>query len=405
MQRILVNGLMATQRSNDFTWFRNLFGFEEPTRSRSVLAEIQSKFTLSAAGDQLTCLENGRTLQAGSFSTPTLRELRESALAVLKASSMSIGLQVEHIVTNDILAEHHRHPHATFQAASQFNCLEFPSYHVNPEDGITAYSTDRTQGPACAIACPAGTLYRNYFAQVYDTKTGSYAAGQTAGRQINNLDALEEALDNASPSKQYWTVRNGYTFSTEEALAKLNAVLAARDGGQLRDLVKVGLQRDTEVVYRSRFEEVAADPPLLVTQVYCSALSCAYSGVQLQHWEALARIILQANYEACLWAAVLNMLHHQDQPLESNKLYLTFIGGGVFGNDMGWIGDSIANAVQRVSLQIQEAEGPAAQGHREAAALLVNICYMRGLDQRRVQEINDQLPDSLKVRGGAQAEL
>ena len=35
---------------------------------------------------------------------------------------------------------------------------------VIPEQGITAYASDKTQGPVCAMACPAGTLFRNYFA-------------------------------------------------------------------------------------------------------------------------------------------------------------------------------------------------------------------------------------------------
>ena len=52
---------------------------------------------------------------------------------------------------------------ATFQVASQFNCLEFVGPSVVPEDGITGYVMDRTQGPACSIACGPATAYRNYF--------------------------------------------------------------------------------------------------------------------------------------------------------------------------------------------------------------------------------------------------
>ena len=35
--------------------------------------------------------------------------------------------------------------------------------HTVPEDGVTIYSADPTQGPACALACAAGSVYRNYF--------------------------------------------------------------------------------------------------------------------------------------------------------------------------------------------------------------------------------------------------
>jgi hypothetical protein len=35
--------------------------------------------------------------------------------------------------------------------------------HTHPEDGVTMYAADPTQGPACALACAAGSVYRNYF--------------------------------------------------------------------------------------------------------------------------------------------------------------------------------------------------------------------------------------------------
>ena len=34
---------------------------------------------------------------------------------------------------------------------------------TQPEDGVTLYAADPTQGPACALACAAGSVYRNYF--------------------------------------------------------------------------------------------------------------------------------------------------------------------------------------------------------------------------------------------------
>ena len=37
---------------------------------------------------------------------------------------------------------------------------------MTPEHGVTRYQHDRTQGPACAIAAGAATIYRNYFAPV-----------------------------------------------------------------------------------------------------------------------------------------------------------------------------------------------------------------------------------------------
>lgn len=55
---------------------------------------------------------------------------------------------------------------AMFQVASQFNLLEMPSPDVTPEHGVSGYQHDNTQGPACAMAAGAATIYRNYFAEV-----------------------------------------------------------------------------------------------------------------------------------------------------------------------------------------------------------------------------------------------
>jgi hypothetical protein len=52
---------------------------------------------------------------------------------------------------------------ALFQVAPQFNALEMTGPGVTPEDGVTRYQCDHTQGPACAIAAGAATIYRNYF--------------------------------------------------------------------------------------------------------------------------------------------------------------------------------------------------------------------------------------------------
>jgi hypothetical protein len=70
------------------------------------------------------------------------------------------------VVTGDV-RQMHRSPEnagALFQVASQFNLLEMTSYNVTPEQGVTRYKDDHTQGPACAIAAGAATIYRNYFA-------------------------------------------------------------------------------------------------------------------------------------------------------------------------------------------------------------------------------------------------
>ena len=80
---------------------------------------------------------------------------------------------------------------ALFQVASQFNLLEMTGPEVTPENGVTIYQHDHTQGPACAIAAGAATIYRNYFVPV-----GS-SDGQTKNRQLDGLANLGEVLSEA----------------------------------------------------------------------------------------------------------------------------------------------------------------------------------------------------------------
>ena len=103
---------------------------------------------------------------------------------------------------------------ALFQVASQFNLLEMTGPAVSPEDGVTRYQHDRTQGPACAIAAGAATIYRNYFAPV-DGRDG-----QTADRQFDGLADLGEALGEAlnKPVEALWKMQNGYALCSRSGL-------------------------------------------------------------------------------------------------------------------------------------------------------------------------------------------
>eukprot|EP01039_Chlorochromonas_danica_P005924 gene5924-6522_t len=380
----------------NFLWFEKLFGFPE-TRQEGQY-EIQDYFELSPNEKKnitMTSRQNKRTFHVGQFTRPTLQSIRSLALDALSQPHCpaALTLRVSHIIFGDVLVEHHRYPLATFQAASQLNCLEFPNPKALPEHGITAYSTDRTQGPACALACPAGTLYRNYFMTVYNPSTGDYETGQRRSLQVNNLEELEVALNNNE--EQYWQVENGYTFSTEEGLARLNQRLEAlEDYDDLCDLVKIGWQRDTEVVFQDRFVEVERkeeEPVVLVSQVYCSALSVAYSGVAQRHWETFARLVLEANYEASIWAAILNMVHHHPD-----------LRGGVFGNALEWIVESMARACIKVDKELKRImkQREDLPGHHASppAVLYVNVTHFRELNRSVAVPLTQLLDPELTVQ-------
>ena len=143
-------------------------------------------------GDKLVSSVNGRAMVPGRFS------LVDDAGEVPRRGRSRIRQ-----VVGEAGAMHLAHPGALFQVASQFNFLEMVGPEVTPADGITRYQWDRTQGPACAIACAAGTIWRNYF-----VPHGGHR-GQCEV-QLDGLAALGAALGNADGA--LWEMRNGYAL-------------------------------------------------------------------------------------------------------------------------------------------------------------------------------------------------
>ena len=156
-------------------WFENLVGFNEITPE-------QVRANLRIEGDQLISIANSKSYTYGKLEVLSLAELKDRAKSL---DAYQAKIQFSEVVGN--IQVFHRNPlneGAFFQAASQFNLLEMVGPYVTPEEGVDIYETDFTQGPACAIACGAGTIYRNYFAPVNNQ------IGQSANNQIYCLKDL-----------------------------------------------------------------------------------------------------------------------------------------------------------------------------------------------------------------------
>jgi hypothetical protein len=306
-------------------WFETLTGFRE-----SGYAETRSK--LEVQDGRLRSRINGASYAIGELELVSLQTLRERAKSGDKVS----GRLKTSIVTGDVQRLHRSSEHAgaLFQVASQFNLLEMVSPDVMPEHGVTRYQNDPTQGPACAIAAGAATIYRNYFVPV------DGATGQTAARQLDALADLGAALSDAldTPIGELWTMRNGYALATKSGLSAIARYLGALAPDQidaLRGKLRIGLHSNVEVT-------CATGPHRqLVSQAFCSALPVAYSHIPLQHWRPFALLVLEAAYEATLWAALLSA-----QRGVSNVAFLTLLGGGAFGNDAGWIYAAIRRSLK-----------------------------------------------------------
>lgn len=212
------------------TWFEELTGFREVSPS-------QVRESITVDGDTLTSLVN-RTFMRGPLEAPSLGELRQR----VGRSRRAMGrLTLEEVVAD--VADFHAddsNAGSLFQVASQSNLLEMVGPGVTPEQGVGIYEHDHTQGPACAIACGAGTIYRNYSA-VVDGRPG-----QSASRQIHCLPDLRAALgsDEGGP----WESRNGYASASRDGHIEISEGLEAaseEELEQLRERLRIGVQWDT----------------------------------------------------------------------------------------------------------------------------------------------------------------
>ncbi|MCS3648338.1 hypothetical protein [Salinibacter ruber] len=351
-------------------WFERLTGFPEKSPS-------QVRSNLTANGPNLYSEVNGQTFRCGTLRIPSLADLRaetreaetgeaETSEAEISGAETAEGgalsgpsLSLRQVVAD--VQDLHADPAnegALFQVASQFNLLEMTGPSVVPEDGVGRYERDQTQGPACAIAAGAGTIYRNYFAEV-ETHTGKVESragqtsqvgqtdqvGQTAERQINCLEGVGAALGNEQ--EDLWRMENGYALASDAGLRRVGEQLrrmSATEKDRLRGRLQVGIQEETEVTLsrKATLSEEAAPPEAghTVTQVYGSALPVAYSAAPAELWAPFAKLVLEAAYEATLRAGIQN-----GKRSGGWTTYLTLLGGGAFGNRPEWIIGAIRRAL------------------------------------------------------------
>ena len=301
------------------SWFEELTGFRETSPE-----QVRNNLTLD--DETLVSNANGRRLVCGRLETPALSELRRW---VQPGEQEASRITLREVLANvQALHADPANAGALFQVASQFNLLEMASPSATPEQGVGIYENDPTQGPACAVAAGAGTIYRNYFAPL------SGRTGQSADNQIDCLADLGVALGNTG--NRLWQMRNGYALASRDGLLEIAERLrdsSASDLDALRGLLRIGLQWETQVTLPGCTHRVS--------QAYCSALPVAYSSHPANLWESFARLVLEAAYEATLCAAVLNR-----QSTGNRRAFLTLLGGGAFGNQPEWIMDALRRALR-----------------------------------------------------------
>lgn len=298
-------------------WFERLTGFKETD-------PFTVRQNMAMEGERLVSRANGSNWGAGRLETSMLRELRTRR--VVRSGSTTFCL-----AQGDVGAAHAdpANAGAFFQVASQFNALEMVSPSITPEQGVTRYERDHTQGPGCAMAAGAATIYRNYFVPLEG------GVGQSGARQIDGSADLRACLSAALgiPPQELWEMENGYLLIGRGALDKVSSHIASASEAErdaLRGTLAVTLHYDVEVT------QVGAGRGQRVSQAFCSALPIAYNDHPVEAWEPFARLVLEAAYEATLRAAATQ---------GNGCVFLTSLGGGAFGNPKPWIYDAIDRAL------------------------------------------------------------
>ena len=302
-------------------WFEKLTGFTEKSYT-------ETKENLYIKDNKLYSKINHKCYDIGEFKIISLKDLRSQT----KRNNTNNKNKVEVIRADvkDLLCDKKNH-NAVFQVASQFNCLEMINENITPERGVTRYAYDLTQGPICSIAAGAATIFRNYYVDTNGQE------GQTELNQLNTLKGITKFLENVIgvDYKNLIEVKNGYAFITEDKLELINEYLLNNEKESIKELLEIGVHSGIEVTQNIQTDK------MLVTQAFCSALPVSYNLNinDKELWKPFASLILEAAYEATLLTAVKNKNY-------TNKVFLTLLGGGAFGNNESWIINAIKSSLK-----------------------------------------------------------
>lgn len=308
---------------------RQLGQLRKETRKldRGMVARAEALVARSP-GEAFTFLDDGtaqlhsdiQVWKAGRFRCRSLGEMKAE---VQGSGGLRLWLMEGTSPVTDIGALQGAADEATlFQVASQFNCLEAPSARLVK---VQNYFHDPTQGPRASISAFPGTLLRHYAAPARD---GSRFL-QSDSHQLNLLRRL--AWDDAA------TVESGYLRA---AFVKNPSAWAERLREHFEEL-EVGVHEGVEVVLGANWDGPVEGRPV-ISQVFTSTLAAGmYGSVDFSHqeWQVIAQQLLRGAYLGTLLGAACS---------GQRRVVLTLIGGGVFGNPLELIWDSIVWACEQV---------------------------------------------------------
>jgi len=169
--------------------------------------------------------------------------------------------------------------------------------------------------------------YQEFFFPFYDESKSKEEWEQTDYRQINYLDELRE----------YFPVMNGYVVCRDDLPSFPDK--NSQEYENLLSKVKIGYHSHVEVTFDG-FSEKCKNKNQFVDQAVCAAMNVGqgmsgYRNKNLPDCAKKCKFILQGDYEATYLSAIIQ---------KKKTIFLTLLGGGVFGNRDEWIYEEIMNA-------------------------------------------------------------
>jgi hypothetical protein len=335
--------------------------------------------------------------QCGAFEKLAYKNILRQYQARRATGAFSRGGGIFNVIQGDIweLQSNSAHRGAVFQVASNFNALELLD-HTDWPNKLSNYHNDHTQGPSASVSAMPGLILRRYF--IFPDEPHE----QTAERQINLLGSWDHEGQHGVPqnnnkgmfehnrvNSKYATlgfVCNGYyilpvpTWASgwiSDGLLPLkevesSGVFRASEGKSPVDLsdmvdhvkdllvnereagnIFIGYHRDVQVTHRS-YNERVSDPAQIIDQVFFAAINLGSGSGGANYWASgfgnvtqdLSKFFLMIAYKSILMSALLH---------GKNKVFLTLMGCGVFGNKLGWVVDCLSqckNLIKESGLEV-----------------------------------------------------
>lgn len=251
---------------------------------------------------------------------------------------------------------------ATFLAASNFNCLEFPYSECNAELGISKYSKDQTQGPTLQTASLSSTIYRNYF--VKHKKIPSICDEISYKKSVCNyfigIDSNSNVYYNQSDDKYEIyqgqidyelnllertpiPVRHGKAMLNSETNEIIHHKIFNEFDFLNENAYLIGVHQNCQVTTNRgsncKLVDVSHENKI-VHQVFAASFSLGKNVISNQKNIEIMKFMLATEYKLTILAAWENSLMFPDH-VGSNKCVLTLIGAGIFFNPIEVVASAI----------------------------------------------------------------